>query len=242
MEGPTTTKFQPADQQFISRREKFFSSVSGLDAKFAVDNWPMLAGHVPIGTLLARYEIVKSTVSVPGHVLEFGVFNGANLLLMAKILDLLAPHSPKQLFGFDSFKGLTEFSEQDKTGEMREGQYAGELRLLRSMIDMHGLSDRCFLVNGLIEETLRPFLENNRHHLYSLIYLDTDLYESTKLALEQCWPRLAEAGRIVFDEGYHDRFPGEGIAVQEFLRDIKGEYTMGSVPFARQPMFWIQKK
>ena len=237
-----TGKFGKLDNEFIEKRDRFFQEFNDITAKFAVDNWPLLAGHVPISVLLARYEVFKTTADVPGHVLEFGVFNGANLLFMAKLLDLLNPHSMKCIFGFDTFMGLTEFSDEDSIAREKAGHYVGNVQLLEEMIEMHGLTDRCQLVKGPIESTLPEFLLNNKHHIYSFIYFDTDLYESTKIGLKYCWPRLSVGGKMVFDEGYDDTFPGEGVALQEFLQKIPGQYLMGAVPFARQPMIWVEKK
>ena len=234
-------KFTEFDAQIVGARKQFFANSDKLEAQFAVDNWPLIAGAVPTAIWMARYELVKMIVNVPGHVLEFGVFNGSNLMFMAKMLSVLAPGDFRRLYGFDSWKGLTEFSAADGSASQLQGAYTGRRGLLEEMIALHRLQDRVTLIDGLIEQTLPKFVEANRHHLYSLIYLDTDLYDSTKLALELCWDRVASGGVVAFDEGYHDRFPGEGAAAQEFLAKIPGQYTCGHFPFARQPMFWVRK-
>jgi hypothetical protein len=174
-------------------------------------------------------------------VLELGVFNGSNILFMAKLLSVLAPGDLRVLYGFDSWKGLTEFASQDAGATKFRGAYTGKRDLLEQMIALHELNDRVQLIDGLIEETLPAFLEKNKHQPISLLYLDTDLYGPTKLALEMCWDRLMPGGVVAFDEGYHDRFPGEGAAVLEFLPKVTGRFESGHFPFARQPMFWVRK-
>jgi len=234
-------KFHDLDEKFIAQRNRFFETQK-LDSKFCIDNWGLFAGSVPIGVYIARYEILKMVIDIPGHILEFGCFNGSNLLYMAKIMELLAPGDLKKIFGFDSFQGLSSLDEKDGSGIQQKGRYVGNQEILEKMIKLHCLEDRVHLIVGDIKDTLPKFLAEKAHHCYSLIYLDADLYASTKIVLDLCWERLVPGGIIVFDEGYHDRFPGEGIARNEFVKAIPSSYECGSFPFARQPMIWIRKK
>lgn len=233
-------KFESIDRAFISRRTAFFEDCD-LDPMFCVDNWPLLAGAVPTATFVARYEILKAIVAVPGHVLEFGVFNGANLLFMANLLSVLAPNDLRVLYGFDSWEGLSTFSAEDGHATAHAEAYRGDRALLDGVIELQGLDDRILLVDGDILQTLPVFLDEFPHHCYSLIYLDTDLYEPTRLVLERCWSRLSPGGVVVFDQGYHDRFPGEGAAFAEWAEG-REDFEAHSFPFARQPMSWIRKR
>lgn len=234
-----TLKFELLDKQFIEKRNTFFAEF-GQNAKFAVDNWGLFAGAVPIAKTLAMGELIKKTVTTPGHILEFGVYNGSNLLSMAKILSVFAPNDLKRIYGFDSFEGLTEFTEFDISKDNRNS-YKGDEKILHQMIEMHNLSESVFLVKGLIEDTIQTFFNNNKHFVLSLVYIDTDLYQSTKLILDCVWKRLSPGGIIAFDEGYHDRYPGEGQAAIEFFEKIEGKYKAECFPYSRQPMYYIQK-
>jgi hypothetical protein len=55
------------------------------------------------------------------------------------------------------------------------------------------------------------------------LYLDVDLYEPTKKALEIFVPRMTKGSIIVFDELNAKIFPGETKAVNEYLglKDIE---------------------
>jgi hypothetical protein len=233
-------KFSKNDKIEIAKREEFFKK-NNFDPKFVANNWPLFVGRVPMGIFLARYEILKKTIDVPGHIVEFGSFNGSNLLYMTKILQLLSPHNLKKVFGFDSFEGLTQISPQDRLPEAEKSNYKGNKDLLEEAIGVYDLDEIIELKVGYIEDTLPKFLEENKHAMFSLIYIDTDLYASTKVILETCWPRLSKGGIVVFDEGYHDRFPGEGQALQEFLDTNPGIAETGHIPFARQPMLYLKK-
>lgn len=233
-------KFSKLDGVAKQERSDFYGRHQ-LDARFAADNWPMLLGEVPMGIFLARYELLKRTLDVPGHIVEFGSFNGTHLVYLAKMLNLLSPHTLKKVYGFDSFEGLNQVVDVDQLKVGDQGNYKGNLEFLREVISSFNLDEMIELQVGYIEETLPVFLKDNPHAMFSYIYMDTDLYQSTALALELCWSRLMPGGIVAFDEGYHDRFPGEGAAAQEFLATKAGQYRSGHIPFARQPMFWVEK-
>jgi hypothetical protein len=57
------------------------------------------------------------------------------------------------------------------------------------------------------------------------LYLDVDLYEPTKILLENFLPRMPKGAVIVFDELNAKMFPGETKAVDEVigLRNLKIE-------------------
>ncbi len=49
----------------------------------------------------------------------------------------------------------------------------------------------------------------------SLLYLDLDVYEPTKVAIENLLPRMPRGAVIVFDELNAPNWPGETAAVME---------------------------
>jgi hypothetical protein len=55
------------------------------------------------------------------------------------------------------------------------------------------------IVKGDAVRTIPKYLKENKHTLVSLLYLDFDLYEPTKIALDNFLPRMAKGGLIVFD-------------------------------------------
>ena len=51
----------------------------------------------------------------------------------------------------------------------------------------------------------------------SLLHLDSDLYESTKCALDNLWPKVSINGVVALDDYGNKDFPGEKKAVDEFF-------------------------
>jgi hypothetical protein len=91
--------------------------------------------------------------------------------------------------------------------------------------------------------TIPAFAEAFPHIMVSFAYVDFDLYEPTQAALRFLGPRLATGGIIAFDQALTDFFPGEGIALREFLEEQSGaRFEMRVSPIALQPTIWLIKQ
>lgn len=136
-----------------------------------------------------------------GHAVEFGVFKGTTLRM-------IADHMP--VTGFDSFDGLPE--------TWRPGFDAGRFALT-SVPKVPGAS----LVIGLFADTLPVWSPPDR---LGLVHIDCDLYSSTVTVLEHIGPRLEPGCIVVFDE-YHG-YPGwevhEAKAWAEYVTDTGVEW------------------
>jgi len=73
------------------------------------------------------------------------------------------------------------------------------------------------LIRGDVIKTIPEFVQQNRHLLVSLLFIDLDLYEPTKVALEQIVPRMPKGAIIAFDELDNPIWPGETEALLEKL-------------------------
>jgi len=236
-------KFQRDDEVYLAKRKKLPHALGIPDFWPVADHFGLYAGVNTIGTRLAVFEIMKQCINVPGNVVEFGCWNGGNLMFMAKVLQLLQPNTYKHIYGFDSFEGLQTFSSEDKETSDQTGTYKGNEDILRSMIAFFGMDEWVHLVKGNALETIPRFEQDNPHLMFSLAYIDFDLYEPCKAALAYAGKRLAPGGIIVFDEALTNYWPGEGVALLEFLaQNNAGQYTMHNVPFARQPSVYLIKK
>ena len=58
-------------------------------------------------------------------------------------------------------------------------------------------------------------MHRNPHTIVSLLYLDFDVYEPTRIALENFIPRMPKGAIIAFDELNAPNWPGETLAVLE---------------------------
>ena len=89
--------------------------------------------------------------------------------------------------------------------------------------------DKIELVKGDANITIPQYIENNKHLLVSLLYLDFDIYEPTKTALNHFVPRMGKGSVIAFDEINNEDWPGETMALLESLNI--NDYKIESFPF-----------
>lgn len=84
---------------------------------------------------------------------------------------------------------------------------------------------RVELVVGDATKTIPKYIKDNPHLVVSMLYLDFDLYEPTKIDIEQFLPRMPKGSVIAFDELNQSSWPGETLAILETigLRNLRIE-------------------
>lgn len=78
-----------------------------------------------------------------------------------------------------------------------------------------GHTQRSFVVQGDVRETVPRYLEENPETIIAMAYFDLDLYQPTKELLEAIRPHLTKGGILAFDEPAHPKWPGETTALRE---------------------------
>ena len=234
-------KFKNLDARYKEKRQAFSEETGPRELWSIMDHWPLYCGMANLGRVFAISDLLRSTLDVPGHVAEFGLWRGATTSLLAKTLRIFDPHGSKVIHGFDSFEGLSAFVPQDDAAKKNKGHYQGSYEELRRMLELYEIDDDVEFHVGLIEDTLPELMEQQAALSFSFVYCDTDLYESTRLILEHLHPRLSKGGLFVFDEWNDTGYPGEGLAVNEFLTQHGDKYEVHHVLGARQPSMYIRK-
>lgn len=215
------------DLSSFEQTSRYFENSPGS----TLDKIENFAKYVPRQTLakfLARYEIFKKTLLINGSIVECGVLRGGGLFTFAKLSAIFEPvNHTRKIIGFDTFEGFPSISEQDHQGTSSHLQAGGlsadAYEDLRKGIELYdtnravGHIPKIELVKGDIKETVPNYLQDNPHLVVSLLYLDVDLYEPTKVALEHFIDRMPKGGIICFDELNAKIFPGETTAVNEVL-------------------------
>ncbi|HEY2759776.1 MAG TPA: TylF/MycF/NovP-related O-methyltransferase, partial [Pirellulales bacterium] len=173
--------------------------------------------------LLARYEIFKRILHVKGSIVECGIYRGGGLMSWANFSTILEPNNlMRRIYGFDSFAGFPQVSSHDATtarttqpGELAADCF-GELQNLVAAFDQNrflGHVPKVELVRGDAAETIPAFIKSHSHVVISLLFLDFDLYEPTRTALEHFLPRMPKGSVIAFDELDNPAWPGETLAL-----------------------------
>lgn len=216
----------PVEQQVGRNLEALFLECSD-SVETKLENFPKYVRRQNLKRFLALYEIFKQVLPVKGSIVECGVYKGFGLMSWAKLSSILEPENlTRRIYGFDSFAGFTGVTAKDsnriampKPGELRADS-AEELEKLIAEYDKDrflGHIDKVHVVSGDVTKTIPRFIQVNPHLVVSLLFLDLDLYEPTRVALEHFVPRMPRGAILAFDELDNPIWPGETQALLDGL-------------------------
>jgi hypothetical protein len=194
--------------------------------------------------MIARYELFRLTLEVPGDVVEAGVFKGAGLLYFLKLLAIHCPGSAKRVVGFDLFADFEAAAPESERASVRALTAAANTRgtdiaQIEALARRAGFgADRCVLVKGDIAASARELCRREPGFRISLLHLDLDLGGATQAALEVLWDRVVRGGVVVFDEYAIPMWSAsEGIDAFLAQRDVR----IRSLPYGRTPGGYVVK-
>lgn len=229
----TTTKIKKIyktnkERIYFSQREQYLRNLSKeIEISHFVDNFPNFTSRQQLTRFMFRHDLFKKITEIKGSIIECGVYAGSGLMSWAQIATILEPMGFfRKIYGFDTFEGFPFVSNKDqmkglvhKKGDVRSDSYQNLLKCI-DLYDQNRLLNqfpKVELVKGDFMETINPFIEHNNHLLVALLYLDFDLYEPTKKALEIFLPRMGKGSVIAFDEINDPTWPGETLALLESM-------------------------
>jgi len=219
--------FRTKTEQLVGSRLQAVFERSPDSWERKIENFPKYIKRQNLTRLLAQYEIFKRVLDVKGSVVECGVFRGGGLMAWAHISAILEPvNLTRRIYGFDTFAGFPSLSNKDHNplANLSPGDlYANSQDELRELIDIYdsyrflGHVPKVELVKGDAVETIPAFLSSHQHLVVSLLFLDFDLYEPTRVALRHFFPRMPKGAVIAFDELDNPLWPGETSALLDEL-------------------------
>lgn len=191
-----------------------------------LENFPKYVRRQNLTRFLALYELYKRQLPIKGSVIECGVNHGFGTMSWAKFSAILEPvNLSRRIYGFDTFEGFPGVSQHDRSASsqhVKVGDLAADVyEELGELVDIYDSSrflghvKKVNLVRGDALETIPQFVKDNPHLVVSLLFLDFDLYEPTKVALEHFLPRMPKGAVLAFDELDNPLWPGETLAMLE---------------------------
>ena len=159
-----------------------------------------------------RYYILwnglEATINLPGNFVQCGVYMGDQAYFMARVSD-------KTVYLFDSFEGAENLGEFDN-------EYYVENPYKCSVEDC----EKNLAAFDNVSINVGPVPANfEKVEQISLLYVDVNLYEPTKISLDQLWPKIVDNGLLMVDT--HDNYStGATKAITEFAASIGKEIQM----------------
>ncbi|HUO62627.1 MAG TPA: class I SAM-dependent methyltransferase [Terriglobales bacterium] len=222
-----------SDREFARGLETYFAGSLGTN----VDKLRNFAKYVPRQTLslfLAKHALFQRVLGLHGHIIECGVFLGGGLMSWAQLSAIYEPvNHVRRVVGFDTFTGFTSLHSKDQGRNLHYAVPGGlstnaydDLMECARLYDLNrpiGHIPRLELIVGDATATMVDYAKKNPHVIVALLYLDFDLYEPTKIAIETFLPRMPRGAVLAFDELNQAAWPGETVAVLETvgLRDLR---------------------
>lgn len=228
------------DNGFRLKYENLIREVEGLYKEFSFKDLPLsdevriklmselLGTEISEAIYLLNY--LNKSFKVEGDVCEFGVAQGATSALLAYEIR----KTDKNIWLFDSFKGLAKPSGQDTliakddfanlgSIEDYEGTMSFKVDVVKKRLnDINFPFSRVEIVPGFIEETINlPNLPNK----VCFAYVDFDLYRPTLTVLNFLDKVLQTNGFIIVDD-YEFFCTGPKKAVDEFMLANKEKYKL----------------
>jgi O-methyltransferase len=152
-------------------------------------------------------NLVHRAKNVPGDIVEIGSYKCGSTIVLAAASELYSPE--KKIFTFDTFTGLPAVSEFDSDiiGDFGDVNYEEIKTTTKSISSIH-------IIRGRHENTVLAF----PHQPASIVFLDSDLYESHLISLQHFWPDISENGFLILHDYVTLNCPGVRKAFDEFFK------------------------
>jgi len=209
-----------------------------LDKRWDYENgWYLTSGPERLAKVIAHWELYRSIINLPGDVAEFGVYKGASFIRWCTFRSMLESASSRRILGFDAFgkfprqgdladQSFVEGFEATGGDGIPKEQLQGSL----SIKGFHNVE----LIAGDVCSTLPAYVESRPESKFALVHVDVDVYEPTRVILEQIYDRIVPGGLIVFDD--YAIIPGETRAADEFFAS-RGGARFEKLPFSHTPSY-----
>jgi len=179
-----------------------------------------------VAKMLYIDELYREIIDIPGVIMEFGTWWGANLALFQSLRAVYEPYNyTRKVIGFDTFTGYPQTDFQDGMSDLAEfgGYSVGKdyEEHLTDLLDYHELENNLShirkyeVVKGDVNTTVNEYFQEHPETIVALAYFDLQLYRPTRKCLEAIKPYVIKGTVIAMDELNCPEFPGETIAFKE---------------------------
>lgn len=204
--------------------KEFLKSKSTIEEK--LNNFPKFVRRQVIARFLCQYHIFERQMSLKGSVVECGVNLGGGIFSWAHFSSILEPYNyHRKIIGFDTFDGFPSLNKKDGKGiNKKKSLFKRKYDVKKELLNLTKVFDKnrflnnkkkIELIKGDANKTIPLYLKKNSELLVSLLFLDFDIYQPTKVALDYFLPRMSKGGIIAFDQLNNPDWPGETLAYLE---------------------------
>lgn len=218
-----------------AREETMRAFTKDKPVSYFLDHFPVYSSRQSITKFLALQEVYLKILHLQGSIIECGVLGGFSLLTWAQLSSIYEPVSGanRRIYGFDTFEGFPSVGNNDWDSRTQTSHKVGDLDINSENFDVFSnlqiainlfdknrfmsQFEKVEIIKGDFELTGPLFLDKHKEIVPTLLYLDFDLYQPTKKALELFVPLMPKGSIICFDEINDPTWPGETQAAREIV-------------------------
>ncbi|MBI2050336.1 MAG: NTP transferase domain-containing protein [Parcubacteria group bacterium] len=204
-----------------------------------------LAGYRVLGQVCDAVDHIEKK-GIPGSIVEMGCWNGGMGALMA--WRVKQHGKTRRVWQFDSFEGLPEFSTADKDKAIQKGVpfsdehlgkrsttgvFKGEYKKAQEITHSLGVDDIVSIEKGWFQDTV-PEAKRKIGDI-ALLFVDADIYESTKYCLDELYDLVVPGGMVILDD--YETWTGARKAVYEFFTEREVYPSIRYYPHGGRPFF-----
>jgi len=199
--------------------------------------------------ILAYAELFRLTNSITGTIAECGVFLGGGFCTYANLSASLEPYNyQSKILGFDTFSGNTTAGEIDKSSKVdfsNQRYEANSYDDLNEFIRLYdsdrplGHIEKLKLIKGDLMQTAPTYISENPETIFRIIHLSVNLYEPTRVAIQNFEPRLSSGGIIAVHAVNYSSSPTlamlDGLKQQGYL-----QLRINNIAYYPNICFWVK--
>ena len=211
--------------------------------RYVIDNDLSMVSPAGLWSTLSAAKYVCEN-GIHGDFVECGVWRGGNAIIAAEIFRRYG--SDKKVYLYDTFSGMSEPTTEDRgilDGKPAIDQYkeldrathnnwcyASVDEVRSNFAERNLLESHIIFIQGDVAETLNE--AKNIPDSISILRLDTDWYESTRLELDALYPKVSEGGCLIVDD--YGFWSGSRKATDEYFRIQKSRPLFHVVDITRR--------
>ena len=187
---------------------------------------------------ITHLDLFRKSCKLRGEIVECGVFKGNSLMRWIKLRSLLENSFSRKIYGFDTFWKFPKASIKEEELQRKKfleeaGNTSVKKRDFLNYLKKLNLYENVFLIEGDIIKTVPKFINNNNSIRISLLHIDVDLFEPTKISLEYFFPKVVKGGIVILDD--YGAFPGANKAIEDYFE--KSNYKIEQFHFSNSVSF-----
>ena len=140
---------------------------------------------------------------IPGHVIETGCWRGGASFMAAKVIELLGESKERKVYMADSFSGIPKVEKGtrfniDMSAHTISILKDNSVERVRNDSIKFGVAQGVNFVVGFFNVTLPALVHDEPNLRFSVLRMDGDTYDASKLALDTLYDRVSP-GNIIYN-------------------------------------------